>query len=203
MNLRQLVESVIDSSIRQFDRSVQSYDRWDRELRDVEDKILQSATEVDISLLADVRAQRIGIAFAVQRFDVVLSQSEAFMRKFSFADPNYSVVGFSRMHALHAVGDHETEIRESLRLAAEPTFMGGEYVNLLANLATLHPGSLQADEALWQKLKISVDLLRAQDYSTLPPVAGSVDQLERIAISTAAELRRTNRELEEAILQSR
>lgn len=204
MSLKRLVEGVIDSSVRQFDpQKTQSYDHWDRELGAVESRILQSATEADRSLLADVRAERIRIAFEAQRLDVVLSRTEDFMRDFSIADPNSSVVGLFRIHALHAVGDHEAEIRDGLRLAAEPTFIGGEYIYLLANLAARHPGSLQADKALWQKLRTSVDLLRAQNYTTLPAVAGDSDQVEEIAIWTAAELRRANRELQDAILQSR
>ncbi len=200
MDLKNLVERTIDSTIRGFDPEDRtSYERWDLELKHAEDS-LRAASELDSLLLASVCAERIRIAFEVAKFDVVIELTAQFLHDFPGTDPSYSVVALWRGSALHAAGDHEEEVREILQIARKPELHGSEYVHLLASLSKRHPGCLPADEDLWQKLKQTIDGLHALGYDTLPRAVNGPMHLEELAGRVTDELRRVNRARGEALL---
>jgi hypothetical protein len=94
------------------------------------------------------------------------------------------------------------EIREGLQIAKKPELHGSEYISLLSSLAKRHPGSLPAEELLWQKLQQSIEDLRAKGYDSLPGVVDSPIELEETAVRAADELRRVNRKRGEALLRA-
>lgn len=201
MNLKELVDKTIDAAIRGFDpQDRDSYDRWDLKLRHVEDSLRNTTSERDPLLLASLCAERIRIAFEAEKFHLVIRRTADYLRDFSATTPSFSFVASLRASALHAIGAHEEEVREVLQTATEPELRGSEYVYLLASLSERHPGCLPADEDLWQKLRQSIDDLRAQGYETLPQAVGGPMQLEEMAGRVADELRRVNKGRGEALL---
>lgn len=201
-DLAVLVDKAIDEAIRTFDPDEpSSFDRWNDELKHLEALLREEASlPGSHDLLATVQAKRMALAFEIGRLDLVLDQSSQFVLTVSAAHPSFSNVAILRSLSLHAADAHISEIQEVLAIARRPEIKGGEYVSLLAGLGKRHPGSLPADEDLWQKLQRSIDGLRALGYDTLPQAVEGPEQLERIAVRVADELRRVNREREDALL---
>jgi len=201
VDLKELVERTIDSTIREFnpdDRD--SYNRWDAELERVEKSLRGSTAELDPMLLPSICAERIRVNFEVGNFDLVTSSTAEFLEEFPASVPSFSLVASLRVSALHAMQAHEEEVREALKIGMMPEIGGSEYVYLLASLSERHPGCLPEDVDLWNKLQQAVDDLREQGYDQLPQVLDGPTRLEESAQRIADDLRRINRELGEALL---
>lgn len=196
-----LVDKAIDSTIRGFNPDEpSSFDRWDRELQEVEELLRDKTPPGKQDLLAAVEAQRIVLAYEIGRFDLVLDRSSRFVLTYPASHPSFSNVAVLRMRSLHSTGAHEAEIQETLAIARRPEIKGGEYVSLLENLGVRHPGSIPSDEQLSAKLIEAISALNAQGYKIAPPIASGKTRLDEVAILVARELRRVNRAKSEELL---
>jgi hypothetical protein len=200
-DVKALVDRAIDSTIRGFNPDEpSSFERWDKELQELEDLLRDKTSSGKQDLLATVQGQRIALAYEIGRFDLVLDRSSRFVLAYPASHPSFSNVAVLRMRALHSTGAHKAEIYETLAIARRPEIKGGEYVSLLENLGVRHPGSIPSDEQLSAKLMEAISELNAQGYEITLPIASGKTQLDETAMRVASELRRANRAKSEELL---
>ena len=195
------VEATIDALIRSFKPGDQkSYVLWDGELTRLEMSIQELASSSERQyLFASVRAQRVGLAFDVDKHEKVIELSDQFVCDVPVSHPSFFSVATLRARSLHSVGSHGVEVQELLELARKPEIQGGEYVSILEHLASLHPVSISDDIPLFEKMKSAIDDLRGIGYETLRSDIGEIGIAE-LALQIASELRKINRDRGEALL---
>lgn len=200
--LRRLLAEVIDRSIRFCSPEEQEdYAGFDAELERLEAMILaldETAEKVD--LLAQLQAHRIHLASEGSQHGRVVEASEAFLQEYSPVLLDFFNVAAARSRALHALGRHSDEIRETLEIAQRPELRGSEFVLLLENLAKRHPGGIPAEASLRLKMEEVVADLRVRGYTSLPAPPFAETSVEDLVLSVAANLRRANRAKGEALL---
>jgi hypothetical protein len=201
-DLTACVQAAIDASIRSFQPGdEESFAFWDTELEKAESLFTTSELNAEKrSLLSSLRAQRIHLAFEMERHDVVLRSSADFIRDVPASHPSFLGVAIIRAHALHLMGAHEEEIREILDLARKPELQVGDLISLLTPIAKAHPGSIPNDALLRNRMEEAISRLRTMDnYESLPAMADNIS-LEEAVLWVSGEVRRINRKLTEALI---
>jgi hypothetical protein len=193
-------ELLQDSVIRQFQpHDSGSYEHWDNELDCLEEQVLsRSSSSETQALLASIRAQRVSIASEAGLLDQVLEQSDRFFSSCSNCT-QAALVATLRSRALHATGEHEREIKETLDYLLRPDVGGSEYIFLLEELFRRHPG-VSVTKEVEAKMTDAISVLTKQNEDFAGLSKGVVGQVEVIARSVASEIRRIHREKAQAIL---
>jgi hypothetical protein len=201
-DLKQEVTRTIDRVIRLFNSdNPASYGTWDVELENLQRRLTEAAPPRP-ELLGSVLAQRIFLAYEVERVDHVLELSECFRRQVPAGHPSSPLVLLQRAHALHHKGAHEEEKREVIDAARHSEAQGSELLTLLNDLSNRHPGSIPTDDQLTTKIIDAVHLLRARGYGSLPLPSGDTSLLESEIHQIVRDIRRVNRLKAEALLTS-
>jgi hypothetical protein len=200
--LRRLLTEVIDRSIRFCSpEKPESYAEFDAELGRLETMALAlNDTPEKLDLLAQLQSHRIHLASEAGQHSRVVEVSEAFIQEHSPALLDFFNVAAARSRALHALGRHGDEIRETVKIAQGSELRGSEFVLLLENLIKRHPGSIGNDASLLRKMEDAITHLHASGYTNLPEPPLGDASVEQLALNVAAELRRVNRTRGEALL---
>lgn len=201
-SLEDIVEEAIDRVIRSF--SPDDHDTFgdcDSELQRVEALLSSSEPEPDVlALLARIHACRISLAAEIGDAGAIVRQSEYFLKTYPPAGLDSANVRAWRLRALHVLGRHSDELRETLEAAKMPEVLGEDFVLLLEGLAKRHPGSLASEALLQKKMRDVLKQLGLAGYANLPAGDEVNADLERVALATAAEFRRVNEVRTNAIL---
>jgi hypothetical protein len=198
----EIAERTIDWVIRSFrPDDPGTFEECDSELQRVEALLSSAGPGSDVpDLLAQIRAARISLAAEIGDAEAVVRQSEGFLKTCPPTRLDFCNVRTLRLRALHALGHHADELREALAAAKSPEVRGEDFVLLLEGLVKRHPGNLESEVLLQEKMSDALKQLGLAGYINLPTSDQVSANLERAALEAAAEFRRVNRAKAEELL---
>lgn len=152
-------EQTIHECILSFDRKDSaSFEAWGTKLAELEREVrAEDAVSATNQLLARLWGHRICMAGESERFEVVLSQSRAFLDEFSsdrLFENNlmFAIVTSHRLTALHALERHDEEREELLTLSRDSQIHGSDLLMLFKPFVQRHPGKLDLDDEIRGRL---------------------------------------------------